>query len=180
MGNPMNSIRTASRKRLALIDGASLHESLAANGVREVDAAALFRILRTRMPGPKELLPPIITMLPKLAENGIGRAFTRKGFEVLPSTTQGEKDDDLLCQRIEAVNAESVGQIVMVSSDSCYLRPLWDKHQEGVSICWFIAESVNANGNSCIGRTLRRFLSCKMFTWVDMKPFVEELRFSPT
>ncbi|HVY72741.1 MAG TPA: hypothetical protein VG984_01660 [Candidatus Paceibacterota bacterium] len=164
------------RKTLALIDGASLHKCAAQHGITQIDAAVLYTLLHTKTQS-KRLLPPVITMLPHLADNPIGEAFRKKGFEVIPSGTLSEEDDHHLCRRIDAVDRSKVGRIVMVGADHRYLRPLWEQHKEGVSICWFIADSVNAKGFPSIGKTLRRFLTCGLFTWVDMKPFFPALRY---
>ncbi len=164
------------RKTLALVDGASLHKCCAERGVHAVSAHALLKFLRRKIPNSGELLPPVITMLPNLAVNPIGRAFEQKGFEVVPSWTDGEADDFLLCSRIQAADPKKIGQIVMVGQDHCYIRPLWEKYNQNVSICWFVADTVSNEGKPRIGRTLRRFLTCGLFTWVDMKPFIPELR----
>lgn len=166
------------RKTLAFIDGASLHKCAAEHGVTEIDAAVLLALLQTKT-GSRNLAPPIITMLPYLASNPIGEAFRRRGFQVESSGTDGEEDDHLLCRKINAVDPTKIGRIVMVSRDHRYLRPLWELHKRGVSICWFIADSVDAKGCCSIGKTLRRFLTCGLFTWVDMKPFFPALRYTP-
>ncbi|MBY0294312.1 hypothetical protein K2Q08_03200 [Patescibacteria group bacterium] len=166
------------RKALALIDGASLHKCAAQYDVQHIDAAILYTLLQRKTSGGREMLPPVITMLPNLADNGIGAAFKKRGYEVVPSGTMGEEDDHRLCRRIAAINPKEVGRIIMVGADNRYLRPLWEKYHQGISLCWFIAENINNEGEPNIGRTLRKFLTCGLFTWVDMKPFFPAMRYS--
>ncbi|OGC88343.1 hypothetical protein A2419_00605 [Candidatus Adlerbacteria bacterium RIFOXYC1_FULL_48_26] len=170
---------TNARGRLALVDGVSLERSLSTHGINKIDADMLRRLLKSKIPGAYEFLQnPVITMHPELADGELGSAFVRKGFEVLGRHSRDEADDYALRERIENADPAKIGQIVMVSSDAGYARALFEKWKQGVSICWFVADSCDEkDGDTRIGRLLRKFFACGAFTWVRMEPFIASLQY---
>jgi hypothetical protein len=166
------------RKQLALVDGASLQHAAKGHNVSAIDASVLRMLLRRKVPGNGEFIRnPIITMLPCYANSATGAGFERKGFEVIPTESAGEADDIVLRELAEEADPRSIGQIVMVSTDHGYINVLKDKLEQGIRVCWFIADSTDRFGKASIGEELKDMFKKKVFSFVDMAPFMPQLQY---
>ncbi len=160
-----------------LIDGASLQFIVRDLNLRGggISYPGLYDVVTKGVGTPAlDALRPGMTMHPRWAEK-LGKVLRLAGYDVIPTTSEGSKDDRIIQDRIIHL-PDNVEEIIIISRDSDFVPHLRLRRKAGVRIIWAGTRAKKVGDQqSYIGEVVERYIAQGEFEFVELNQYRKQL-----
>ncbi len=168
-------------RKAIFVDHASLMFMAEALGYDRVNYRMLYKFLTTEVGKLTDIARTISTLDPDFGED-FKKTLARAGFEVIVIESAEGKDDQALIERIDPLDAEKVGELVVVTSDSDFTPILSLKARMGMYVHLVATKTIDPKGDpkearSSLGGDLQDRLERKEYIFTDIADFKDMIFF---
>lgn len=168
-------------RKAIFVDHASLMFMAKALGYDRVNYRMLYQFLTTKVGKLNDIARTISTLGPHFGED-FRKTLARAGFEVIVVDSGEGKDDQALIERIQPLDAEKVGELVVVTSDSDFTPILSLKARMGMYVHLVATKATDPDtdpkeARPALGGDLRNRLERKEYIFTEIADFKDMIFF---
>lgn len=153
------------------IDGPSLMAMKAPLGIELINYEGLLTVLKRLGRCSVLSQEPIITYNPASVSDPErhSKQLSRIKYRAIGVTTKQSADDAFLIEQLNRVDAETVGEIVMVTCDCDFIPTLSAKRDQGIKVFWVATQKVvPGTGRKKVSQTVIELCQTDGFEFVEL------------
>ncbi len=166
------------RGKVVFVDGLSTLHMKGALGIDLFDFKRLYDLLCCKV-GTCNCLAcaPIVTMHPEYMHgDGLGKILAGAGFQVVAVDSRRSADDNEIIERIDHLDPDKVGEIVIMSTDKDYVPVLRAKATNGISVHWVATTRRDPRHNAgCLSEDVIELCRSGVFHFFALDPYARQI-----